>query len=317
MKIYTFLQQNDGKPNRNSLEALAAAQQLAEQTGGSVSAIVFGTDIETFTKYDLAEIIQVQNNQLENFNPLAYVSAFENLINAESPDLVLFGHTYETRDWVPRLSARLDIPFLTDCIGFKNEDEFVFTRQINQGKINSDVKTTGLTIISIQSGAYRLDSLKSGSSIAREFTVDLSGIAQSIRKGEKFQEAKGSVDLSRAEVIIAVGRGIGKEENMDVIKELAKALNAEIGSSRPVVDYGWLPHEHQVGSSGQTVSPKLYFAIGISGAIQHQVGMKSSDNIIALNKDENAPIFEIADFGVVADLFEIIPNLTEKINSLS
>ena len=317
MKIYTFLQQNDGKPNRNSLEALAAAQQLAEQTGGSVSAIVFGSNIETITDYDLAEIIQLQNVELENFNPLAYVSAFENLINAENPDMVVFGHTYETRDWVPRLSARLDIPFLTDCIGFKNEDEFVFTRQINQGKINSDVKTTGLTIISIQSGAFRLDSLKSGSSIAREFTVDLSGIAQSIRKGEKFQEAKGSVDLSRAEVIIAVGRGIGKEENMDVIKELAKALNAEIGSSRPVVDYGWLPHEHQVGSSGQTVSPKLYFAIGISGAIQHQVGMKSSDNIIALNKDENAPIFEIADFGVVADLFEIIPKLTEKINSLS
>lgn len=317
MKIYTFLQQNDGKPNRNSLEALVAAQQLAEQTGGTVSAVVFGSNIESFTDYDLAEIIQIQNSELENFNPLTYVKTFEELLNDESPDFVLLGHTYETRDWVPRLSARLDIPFLTDCIGFKNEDELVFTRQINQGKINSDVKTSGLSIISIQSGAFRLDTLKSGSAQAREFTVELSGISQGIRKGEKFQEAKGSVDLSRAEIIIAVGRGIGKEENMDVIKKFAEALNAEIGSSRPVVDYGWLPHEHQVGSSGQTVSPKLYFAIGISGAIQHQVGMKSSDNIIALNKDENAPIFEIADFGIVADLFEIIPNLTEKINSLS
>ena len=182
-----------------------------------------------------------------------------------------------------------------------------------QGKINTNISAEGLVLISFQSGAFRADSIESGSATARTVDVDLSSVPTSIRPGERFKESKGGVDLTRAEVVVSVGRGIGKEENIPLVEDLKEALGAELGSSRPVVDYGWLPHERQVGSSGQVVTPKMYLAIGISGAIQHQVGMKGSDNIVAINKDPNAPIFEIADYGVVGDLFEIVPKLSQSI----
>ncbi len=315
MKIHVFIQQEDGKINRNSVEAIAGAQQLAGETNGEVTAIVFGSGNTELTNYDLKGVIQVRNPELDQFNALMYCAALEQVYRAESPDVVVLSHTYEARDWVPRLSARLDIPLITDCISFKMEDSLVFTRQIYQGKINTDIRAELPAILSFQSGAFRPDAAVEGSCSVEDFSADLSSVGSSIRTGEKFKESKGAVDLSRAEIIVSIGRGVGKEENMPVIQELADALGAELGSSRPVVDYGWLPHERQVGSSGQTVAPKLYLAIGISGAIQHQVGMKGSDHIIAINKDANAPIFEIADIGVVADLFEVVPKLTEAIRS--
>lgn len=315
MKIFAFIEQENGAVNRNALEALAGAQQLAEKTSGTISAVTIGIIPEEITGYQLDEVIHIDNAELKSYSPLAYLAAISQLIEAEKPDIVIFGHTYQARDWVPRISARLGVPFLSDCIGTKNEDGLVLTRQIYQGKINADYKVSGPVLVSIQSGSYRADQIVNGSAAVRTIQADLAEVPGSIRPGEKFQESKGTVDLSRAANILAIGRGVGKEENMDQIKELAEALNAEIGSSRPVVDYGWLPHERQVGSSGQTVSPKLYLALGISGAIQHQVGMKGSDNIIAVNKDENAPIFEIADFGIVADMFEILPKLTEAIKA--
>ena len=245
-----------------------------------------------------------------------YISALKQIIDSEKPDLVLFAHTYEARDWIPRLGAKLDVSFIADCIGFKNEDELLFVRQVYQGKINSDISVEDSPILaSFQPGTYRADEIIEGTASVREISLDLSSVEQTIRPGEKFQEAKGEVDLSRAEIILSIGRGIGKEENLPVVKDLAESLGAELGASRPVVDYEWLPHERQVGSSGQTVSPKLYVAVGISGAVQHLVGMKGSDNIIAINKDENAPIFEVADYGVVADLFEVVPKLTEAIKN--
>jgi electron transfer flavoprotein alpha subunit len=237
----------------------------------------------------------------------------EKIISNESPDVVAFGHTYQARDWVPRLSARLDAPFVSDCTEISLKDKGMFTRQVYQGKINADLHGNGLLLVSVQSGSYRVDEIESGSSTIETVDVDLSSVGNSIRPGEKFQESKGGVDLTRADVVVSVGRGIGKEENIPLMEALTSALNAELGSSRPVVDYGWLPHERQVGSSGQVVTPKMYLAVGISGAIQHQVGMKGSDNIVAINKDANAPIFEIADYGVVGDLFEIIPKLTDSI----
>ncbi|MBC8214804.1 MAG: electron transfer flavoprotein subunit alpha/FixB family protein [Candidatus Marinimicrobia bacterium] len=317
MKIFIFIQQENGTVNRASLEALSGAQKVAESTGGNLSAITFNNDVaQSLTSYNLSEILLANQSELADYNPLNYISALQQTIDSEKPDIVLFAHTYEARDWIPRLGARLNVPFVADCIGFKNEDELMFIRQIYQGKINSDISVSSSPILaSFQPGSYRVDEVSKGNASIRELSLDLSTVAQTVRPGEKFQEAKGEVDLSRAEIILSIGRGVGKEENLPVVKELAESLGAELGASRPVVDYEWLPHERQVGSSGQTVSPKLYVAVGISGAVQHLVGMKGSDNIIAINKDENAPIFEVADIGVIADLFEIVPKLTEAIKN--
>jgi electron transfer flavoprotein alpha subunit len=237
----------------------------------------------------------------------------EQVIADTAANVVIFGHTYQVRDWVPRLSARLDAPFISDCVDAEGSAGLTGIRQVYQGKINTNILAEGLVLMSFQSGAFRADSVETGSATARTIDIDLSSIPTSIRPGERFKESKGGVDLTRAEVVVSVGRGIGKEENIPLVEELKKALGAELGSSRPVVDYGWLPHERQVGSSGQVVTPKMYLAVGISGAIQHQVGMKGSDNIVAINKDPNAPIFEISDYGVVGDLFEILPKLSQSI----
>jgi electron transfer flavoprotein alpha subunit len=240
----------------------------------------------------------------------------EDVITAESPDILIFGHSYEARDWVPRLSARLDIPFISDCIGFKNDGEFTLVRSVYQGKFNADICVNSEKyIVSFQSGVCKIDAIKSGSASIRNMSVELANVGDSIQPGKKFQESETSVDLTQADIIVSVGRGIGKEENLELVYELSNALSAEVASSRPVVDSGWLEPYHQVGSSGQTVSPKLYLALGISGAIQHVVGMKGSKNIVVINKDANAPIFEIADYGVVGDLFEIVPKLITAIQN--
>ena len=317
MSILVFIQQENGNINRLSKEAISGAQQLGEELKLPVNACVFNeTAASRLLEYELNKIILVKNEELNEYNPIKFSAALEKVIKNDNYSLIIFGHTYEARDWIPRLSARLDLPFISDCIGFKNNDELVFVRSIYQGKINCDValeKNNGF--ISFQSGSYREDSIKSGSSSIINTEVDLSEVVNNIKPREKFQETKGDVDLTRADVIVSVGRGIGKEENMPIAHELAKSLNAEIAASRPVVDYGWLGHERQVGSSGQTVSPKMYLAIGMSGAVQHQVGMKGSNCIVAVNKDPKAPIFEIADYGIVEDLFEIIPKLTERLNA--
>ena len=313
MKLYVFIQQDNGEVNRNSLESLCCAQKIAKDVNGSVTAIIFGDIPDGIKEYNLTKVLSVSNDHLSDFNPLLFVEAMSHLIKSGNPDMILFGHTYQVRDWVPRLSAKMDIPFISDCIGYKNENGFQLVRQIYQGKINSDIAFDGPALASIQSGAYRIDEIETSMTTIQNVEINLSNFHNTIHQGEKFQEAKGTVDLSKAEIILAVGRGIGKEDNLPLVKDLANALGAELGSSRPIVDNGWLELERQVGSSGQTVSPKLYLAVGISGAIQHQVGMKGSDNIVAINKDGNAPIFEIADYGIVADMFEIIPKLTEAI----
>ena len=281
MSILVFIQQENGNINRLSKEAISGAQQLGEELKLPVNACVFNeTAASRLLEYELNKVILVKNEELNEYNPIKFSAALEKVIKNDNYSLIIFGHTYEARDWIPRLSARLDLPFISDCIG-----------------------------------SYREDSINSGLSSIINTEVDLSEVVNNIKPKEKFQETKGDVDLTRADVIVSVGRGIGKEENMPIASELAKSLNAEIAASRPVVDYGWLGHERQVGSSGQTVSPKMYLAIGMSGAVQHQVGMKGSNCIVAINKDPKAPIFEIADYGIVEDLFEIIPKLTEKLNT--
>jgi electron transfer flavoprotein alpha subunit len=315
MKLFVFIQHEEEKINPVSLEALRGAQEIAEKSGGTVSAVTFSSSAGAkLTGYDLGEILVIENPQLENYNPLYYVKALEDVTKSESCNILIFGHSYEARDWVPRLSARLDIPLISDCIGFKNDGGLTFVRSVYQGKCNSDLSVScEKFILSFQSGAFRVDTLKTGSASIRNVSVDLSDVKDSILPGEKFQESETSVDLTQADIIVSVGRGIAKEENLQMVRDLAAAIGGEMASSRPVVDSGWLEPYHQVGSSGQTVSPKLYLALGISGAIQHIVGMKGSKNIVVINKDQNAPLFEIADYGVVGDLFEIVPNLITAI----
>jgi electron transfer flavoprotein alpha subunit len=314
MKILVYIQRDGDSIGRNSLEALAGAQKFAAESGGDITAVCFDSGLtDKLTDYNISEVVTVSDDRLNTYSPLHFTAAMEQIIAETSANIVIFGHTYQVRDWAPRLSARLDAPFISDCVDADSSAGLTGIRQVYQGKINTNISAEGLVFMSFQSGAFRADSIESGSATARTVNVDLSSVPTSIRPGERFKESKGGVDLTRAEIVVSVGRGIGKEENIPLVEDLKNALGAELGSSRPVVDYGWLPHERQVGSSGQVVTPKMYLAVGISGAIQHQVGMKGSDNIVAINKDPNAPIFEIADYGVVGDLFEILPKLSQSI----
>jgi electron transfer flavoprotein alpha subunit len=233
--------------------------------------------------------------------------------------LVLFPHTYQVRDFAPKLAAMLGKGMIGDCVGYRNEGgKLVFVRQMFQGKTAADVTFQGAPpwFASFQAGAFRSDLVaahRSGKAPINPVTVDLKPEQIRTKPLDLFKEAKSAVDLTQAPLIVAIGRGIKAPENIPQAEALAKALGGEIAASRPICDEGWLPMERQIGSSGQTVAPKLYLALGISGAIQHVVGMKGARTIVAINKDQNAPIFEIADYGVVGDIFEIMPALTEAL----
>ena len=312
MKFLVFIQSLESKINNNSLESLCAAQKIANKNNAEVHAVTFDKSVaENLSNYSISSTIYINNSELSDYNPLYYSKCLEILNNEINPNLLIFGHSYETRDWVPRLSARFECPFISDCTNF--DDDMIFIRPVYQAKLNERIKLNGKGIISFQAGSFSKDDLVEGSSNVDEKTLDLSDVNLSIRPGQRFKESAEGVDLSTAEVIVSIGRGISKEENIPLAKELAKKLNAQIGASRPVVDAGWLDHSFQIGSSGQTVTPKLYLALGVSGAIQHLVGMKGSKNIIAINKDPNAPIFEISDYAVIGDMFEILPKLTEQL----
>jgi electron transfer flavoprotein alpha subunit len=257
---------------------------------------------------------------LANYTADGYTAAVDALIRKTNPDLVLFPHTYQTRDFAPKLATRFERALISDVIAARVEANNdggspVFVRQFFQGKLNGDIRTTGPGphFVSLQAGAWRADALESGSAIIEAFTPELN--ASQIRQTPEapFRESARAVDLTAAEIIVSVGRGIGDKDKIPVVEDLARALGAELAASRPICDAGWLPMERQVGSSGQTVSPKMYVAVGISGAIQHLVGMKGSKIIVAINKDANAPIFEVADYGIVGDLFEVVPVLAEAI----
>ena len=314
MNILIFIQSEENKISRSSIETICGMQKLGDEND-TISTISLNASInDELQKYNINTNYFVDG--IDEFHPIKYTSALENIINQKKPDVIAFAHTYQARDWVPRLSARLNIPFISDCINInKNDDNSIIaTKQMYQGKVNADIRSNSPVIISLQSGAFRADEVENGTASTQQINIEIDN-NDSIKPLDKFRDSKGDVDLSSADIIVSVGRGISKEENMHLVEELSKSLSAELGSSRPVVDYGWLSHERQVGSSGQVVSPKLYLAVGISGAIQHQVGMKGSNNIMAINKDPKAPIFEIADYGIVGDLFEIIPKLNDLIKN--
>ena len=320
--ILVVVEQREGKLNRVSWETIAAGQVIAAATGWVLEAAVAGADIASIAAEvaakKVAKVYAIESAKLEPYTPDAFAAGLKQFLSARQPKLVLMPHTYQVRDFIPKLVTSMGRTVVSDCIGFKHEGgKLLFTRQMFQGKLSADVSFTGEGpwFATFQNGAFRGDQAVDGAGAAPVETVNVE-IADSVVRTKPqppFKEAKQAVDLTQAEIIVSVGRGIKEQKNIELAKQLADALGGEIAASRPICDSGWLPMDRQVGSSGQTVAPNLYLALGISGAIQHIVGMKGSKAIIAVNKDAEAPIFEIADYAVVGNLFDIVPALIEEV----
>jgi electron transfer flavoprotein alpha subunit len=312
------LEDRGGKVTRPSWEAAAAAQKLAD--GAGVTAVVIGAQTEALAAEaadrGFAAVIRFEHPLLAQYTADGYVSALHQLIGSAKPAYVVFPHTYQVRDYAPALATRMGQVLIGDVVAIG--DGPTFTRQLMQGRLNGSFRPTGSgpCFVSVQAGAFRADAATSGASAPiSTFTPTLEASQIRTRPSEPFRGSAQTVDLGSAQMIVSVGRGIREAENLPLIENLAAALGAEIAASRPICDNGWLPMERQVGSSGQSVAPKLYVAVGISGAIQHLVGMKASQCIVAINKDRDAPIFEVADYGIVGDLFEVVPALTEAVKA--
>jgi electron transfer flavoprotein alpha subunit len=314
MSILAVLEQREGKLHKSALEGVAAAQQMGAELNLPVFAAVVGSGVDavaqTLSGYDLRKIHAVDHPLLAQYTPDGYTFALKQLIQAHQPRYVLFPHTYQVRDFAPKLATGLGRVMVSDVISYRvDAGNLVLVRQLFQGKINSDVRFEGdgPHFLSIQAGAFRADNLHAGTATVEKTAPDLKPEQIRTKPLELFRESQRAVDLSAAQIIVSVGRGIKEAGNIPIVQKLADALGGELAASRPICDNGWLPMERQVGSSGQTVAPKLYVAVGISGAIQHLVGMKGSKTIVAINKDPEAPIFEVADYGIVGDLFEVVP----------
>jgi electron transfer flavoprotein alpha subunit len=318
--ILVIGEQRDGKLNRATWEAIAGAQRLAAaQSDQAITVLIPGTNVGRLASELAAaavqDVVTIEHPALEPYTPDGYTAALQEAVAELSPSTIVLPHTYQTRDFAPKLAARLDRAIITDVTAVKSVGgQVAFVRPMFQGKLTADVVAQGPAphFVTFQIGAFRADQAARGSAPApvRALTVSMQANAIRQKPEPPFQEARQAVDLSQAERIVSVGRGIKEQSNIPLAQALAEALGAELAASRPICDAGWLPMERQVGSSGQTVAPKLYLALGISGAIQHLVGMKGSNTIVAINKDPDAPIFEVADYGIVGDLFEIVPALT-------
>jgi electron transfer flavoprotein alpha subunit len=319
--ILVLAEQREGKLNRVSFETIRGAQQLAAETGWALEIGVLGGSgiasiAQELAKVKAAKVYAIECATCGTYTPDAYATALKQFIEQKQPKLVLMPHTYQVRDFAPKLTTMLDRTLIPDCISASGQGgKLTLTRQMFQGKFAADVTFAGEApyFATFQNGAYRGDQVEAGTAPVENVSINVDGSVVRNKPQEIFKEAKQAVDLTQAEIIVSVGRGIKEQKNIDLAKQLADALGAEIAASRPICDSGWLPMDRQIGSSGQTVAPKLYLALGISGAIQHIVGMKGSRAIIAINKDAEAPIFEIADFGVVGNLFEIVPPLIEEV----
>ena len=325
MSVLVILEQRpnpSGAPewNKMSFETLAAGQQIARELGvpcqAAVAASSAGSLSADLAGKQLDKVWLVEHPLLENYTPDAYVLAFRQLIEQLQPAVVLLPHTYQVRDFGPRLATSLGRVLVSDVTGLKlDAGQLVCIRQLFQGKINADIRfaSAAPNLASIQAGAFRADQVATGSAPVERFSPRLDPAQIRTKPLDLFRESARGVDLNTAAIIVSVGRGIKEADNLPVVQHLADALGAEMAASRPICDNGWMPMERQVGSSGQTVAPKLYVAVGISGAIQHLVGMKGSKTIVAINKDPEAPIFEVADYGIVGDLFQVVPALVEEL----
>jgi electron transfer flavoprotein alpha subunit len=320
--ILVFIEHRGGAVNKASIEAIAAGQSLGAELQQPITVVIPGSDVEKLAQdiasFEVGKVVVARNPKLAEYTPDAYADAMQHLVQQVDPSFVFMTHTYLVRDFAPKLAARFGKSLISDCIRAKVEAGTLgFTRRIFLGKLDADVSSDGAAPVfaTFQTGAYRADQARKGSGAPVE-TVDIEVGEVRMVPEAPFQESKQAVDLTKADIIVAVGRGIKSKENLALAEKLAEVLGGDLAASRPICDAEWLPIDRQIGSSGQTVSPKLYVALGISGAIQHLVGMKNSGTIVAINKDPEAPIFDIADYGIVGDLFEAVPVLTEEIKKL-
>lgn len=318
MSILVFIEHKDCVLNKTSLEAIAAAQSIGKDLGLGITAVIpCDKDCslaQEISGYAIEKVIVAKNEKLVTYTPDAYADAWAEVIKAANPQFVVMSHTYQVRDFAPKVATRFGREVVGDCIRYKAEGgKLVLTRRIFLGKLDADVSLGGDApyFVTFQLGAFRGDSAEKGSAAVETMEVAIGDVRMTPEA--PFQEAKASVDLTKSEIIVAIGRGIKSQENIAIAQQLADALGADLAASRPICDSEWLPIDRQIGSSGQTVAPKVYIALGISGAIQHIVGMKNAGTIVAINKDAEAPIFDIADYGIVGDLFEAVPVLTEEI----
>jgi len=320
-EIFVLAEHRRGQIRDITFEMLTKGKELAEKTNTDLTAILLGKDVKehakTLSEY-AKKVSVVEDTRLKNFNSEAYQKVLSHLINERKPLLTMIGHTSFGVDLAPSLAAALKLPLATDCIDLEFESEtLAVTRQMYGGKVNvkATVRKSESYIASVRQAAFEAQK----PAVNGEITEVVSPLLQEITE-KRFIEyvlpPPGGVDITAAEVLVGVGRGIKDESNMPIVEELAKTIGGVLACSRPIVDKGWLPTDRQVGSSGKTVKPKLYIALGISGAFQHVLGMKNSDLIIAVNKDPNAPIFNFSDYGVVDDLFKIAPSLKDKIQEL-
>ncbi|MGB7924684.1 MAG: electron transfer flavoprotein subunit alpha/FixB family protein [Pyrinomonadaceae bacterium] len=321
--ILVFAEHRAGVFNKSSFEAVAAAQNLGAELQQPVTAVVLGAGMNGLAQevaaYDVSRVVYADNEKLAEYTPDGYTDAMEQVIRQLDPQYVIMPHTYLVRDYAPKLAARFGKGLISDCIRARvREGAVTFSRRIFLGKLDADIVSDGEPPVfaTFQSGAYRADQAAKGSAAATVETVQVEVGEVRMKPEPPFQEVKQAVDLTKADVIVAIGRGIKSKENIALAEKLAEALGGDIAASRPICDAEWLPIDRQIGSSGQTVAPKLYIALGISGAIQHLVGMKNAGTIVAINKDAEAPIFDIADYGIVGDLFEAVPVLTEEVKKL-
>jgi electron transfer flavoprotein alpha subunit len=320
MSVLAILEQQEGRFHRMAWETAAAGQQIASELGVELHLAVAGTGIAALgaeaSSKKCGKVWLVDHALLKEYTADGYTAALEALVKQTSPSIVLLAHTYQVRDYAPKLATRFGRPFVSDVIAMRVEGgNPIFVRQLFQGKLNGDIAVSGSgpMFVSIQAGAWRADSLESGQASVETFAPPLDAASIRQKPEAPYRESARAVDLTAAELIVSVGRGIKEKENIGIVEQLAQTMGAELAASRPICDAGWLAMERQVGSSGQTVSPKMYMAVGISGAIQHLVGMKGAKTIVAINKDSNAPIFEVADYGIVGDLFEVVPALIEEV----
>jgi len=314
MDILVVLEDNHGSIHKMSIEAIVAAQSL----NGSISAIVIGENHKDLasevSNFNLKEILIVNNSLVESYSADGYTEVLHHFINQKKPDLIICGHTYQTRDYIPRLSARNDIPFIPDVIEIKDN---LYIKQVLNSKLNASCSSdSGTLIISVQSAAFNAEDIEEGTPLINPVEIQINSEKVRSTSETPFKEGVGDIDLESADILVSIGRGIEKKENVQIGFDLAKTLGAEVSASRPVVDAGWLESYRQVGSSGASVSPKLYLALGISGAIQHVVGMKGSKFILAINKDPDSPLFEISNYAIIGDVLEIVPKLNQALQDL-
>jgi len=314
MNILIIIEHKNGKMHRMSREAIVGAQKI----GGQISALIIGKDHEEILNellnYEIEKTIVVDHDLVPAYNADGYKEIVKQVFDSVDPKFIIAGHTYQSRDFMPRISAAFDIPMLADLIEVENDK---YVKQIMNSKLNASITSNqDKAILTFQSASFSEEDIIKGSNSLEKVEITLDPSLIKSKAENPFQETSSEVDLESADFIVSVGRGIEKEENKSLAFDLAQVLGAEVSASRPVVDAGWLPSSRQVGSSGSTISPKLYFSLGVSGAIQHVVGMKGSKNILAINKDRDAPIFEISDYAVVGDVLEIVPKLVDNLKEL-